>query len=144
MSKSDNFENTLLLTIFNANATGVSSILQTFASGVGTLYVALHTGDPGEAGTQGASETAYTNYARKGVQRTTGATGWTVTGNSVSPGADIDFAECGVTPGGPITHFSIGTNVASVMLYSGIVSPNITMAQGVIPRLKTTSTITED
>ena len=108
----------------------------------GTLTVALHTGDPGEAGTQGASETVYTNYARVGVVRS--AAGWTVSAGSVSPAANIDFAECGATPGGPITHFSLGTGVASMLLYSGVVTPNITMATGVIPRLKTTSTITED
>jgi len=81
------------------------------------------------------------------VARTTG--GWTVAGSdpdpaSVSPVANIDFAECGATPGGPITHFSIGTGVSSKLLYSGTVTPNITMATGVIPRLTTATAITED
>jgi len=73
----------------------------------------------------------------------TGA-GWVVTANSVSPAANIDFAECTAVPGAAITHFSVGTGVANKLLYSGTVTPNITMAVGVIPRLKTTSTITED
>jgi hypothetical protein len=34
--------------------------------------------------------------------------------------------------------------VSNKMLYKGTVTPNITMAAGVIPRLKTTSTISED
>jgi hypothetical protein len=104
--------------------------------------VALHTADPGEAGTQATSETAYTGYARVAVARTSG--GWTVTNNSVSPAANIDFGECTASPGGPITHFSVGTGVSNKLLYSGTVIPNITLAVGVVPRLKTTSTITED
>jgi hypothetical protein len=69
-----------------------------------------------------------------------------VTGNSVSPVANIDFGECTASPGGAITHFAIGTNStgAGKLLYKGTVTPNITMAVGVIPRLKTTSTVTED
>ncbi len=69
-----------------------------------------------------------------------------VSGNSVSPAANIDFGECTASPGAAITHFAIGTDVsgAGKILYSGTVTPNITMAVGVIPRLKTTSTITED
>jgi hypothetical protein len=69
-----------------------------------------------------------------------------VTGNSVSPVANIDFGECTAAPGGPITHFGVGPGAsgATYLLYSGTVTPNITMAVGVTPRLKTTSTITED
>jgi hypothetical protein len=106
--------------------------------------VALHTADPGEAGDQTTSETAYTGYARISVARTTG--GWTVTTNSVSPVANIDFGECTASPGGAITHFSVGPTGggATKIFYSGTVSPNISMAVGVIPRLKTTSTISED
>ena len=71
---------------------------------------------------------------------------FTVTANSVSPVANVDFGECTAAAGAAITHFGIGTasSGAGVLLYSGTVTPNITMAVGVIPRLKTTSTITED
>jgi hypothetical protein len=78
--------------------------------------------------------------------RASGAGGFTVTANSVSPAENIDFGECTASPGGAITHAGI-VNTASgagKLLYSGAVSPTITMAVGVIPRLKTTSTITED
>jgi hypothetical protein len=67
-----------------------------------------------------------------------------VTNNSVSPAANIDFAECTASAGGPITHFGVGTGVSNNLMYSGTVTSNITMAVGVIPRIKTTSTITED
>jgi hypothetical protein len=143
MSKGNTFENDWLKLIFNA--TPIANIADNAASGPLTnLYISLHTADPGEAGDQTTSEAAYTGYARIPVLRTTG--GWTVTTNSVSPVANIDFGECTASPGGPITHFAVGTLVTGTgkLLYSGTVTPNITMAVGVIPRLKTTSTITED
>ena len=141
MSKGNTFENDVLALIFNATAIADLAENDT-TSPATTLTVALHTADPGEAGSQLTSETAYTGYARQTVARTSG--GWTVTGNSVSPAANIDFPECTAAPGAAITYFSVGTGVANKLLYSGTVTPNITMAVGVIPRLKTTSTITED
>lgn len=143
MSKGNTFENDWLKLIFNATA--IANIADNAASAPLTnLYVSLHTADPGEAGNQTTSETAYTGYARVAVARTSG--GFMVSGNSVSPAANIDFGECTASPGAAITHFAIGTDVsgAGKILYSGTVTPNITMAVGVIPRLKTTSTITED
>lgn len=143
MSKGNTFENELLALIFNGTAIADLAENDTTAP-LTALYVALHTADPGEAGTQDTSEAAYTGYARVAVNRNSG--GWTVSGNSVSPAANIDFGECSASPGSPITHFSVGVAAsgASKILYSGTVTPNITMAVGVIPRLKTTSTITED
>jgi hypothetical protein len=148
MSKSNVFETDLLLLIFNntdiANIGDAAGILG--SAGAGNLYVSLHTADPGETGTAVTSETAYTNYARQALARAAGAGGFTVSGNSVSPTDDVDFPECGATPGAPLTHFGI-VNTASgagKLLYSGTLTPNITMAEGVIPRVKNTSTITED
>lgn len=141
MSKGNTYEDDILKLIFNATPIAdLAADDQT--SPATTLTVALHTADPGEAGTQATNETAYTGYARQTVARTTG--GWTVSGGSVSPVANIDFPECTASPGAAITHFSVGTGVSNKLLYSGAVTPNITMAVGVIPRLKTTSAITED
>lgn len=143
MSKSNTFENDLMKLIYNAVA--IANIADNAAaSPLTNLFVALHTADPGEAGDQTTNETAYTGYARQTVARTTG--GWTITGNSASPVANIDFPECTAAPGAAITHASVGVAVsgASKILHSGTLSPNITMAVGVIPRIKTTSTITED
>lgn len=143
MSKGNTYENDLLKLLFNATA--IANVADNAASSPLTnIQVGLHTSDPGETGDQTTNETAYTNYARVAVARTSG--GWTVTNNSVSPAANIDFAECGATPGAAITHFHIGSAASSTgkLFYSGTVTPNITMATGVIPRLKTTSTITED
>lgn len=143
MSKGDTFENDLLKMIFQATA--IANIADNAsASPLTNLYVSLHTADPGDAGNQTTNETAYTGYARVAVARS--GSGWTVTGNSVSPAANIDFGECTASPGAAVTHFGIGTASSGTgkLLYKGAVNPNITMAVGVTPRLKTTSAITED
>lgn len=142
MSKGNTFENDLLALIFNATA--IANIADDAASGPLTnLYASLHTGDPGEAGSQTTSECAYTSYARVAVARS--ALGWTVTGASVSPVGNIDFP---VATGGSetATHFAIGTasSGAGKILYSGTISPNIPIVTGVQPRLSTATTITED
>lgn len=146
MSKSNSWENDLLLLLFNnTNAANIGDATGLRGSTTaGSLYVSLHTADPGEAGDQTTNETAYTGYARVALARSSG--GFTVTANSVSPAANVDFGECTASAGSPITHFGIGTASSGIgkLLYSGTVTPNITMAVGVIPRLKTTSTITED
>jgi hypothetical protein len=142
MSKSNAFENSLLKLIFNATA--IANLADNAASSPLTnLYVSLHTADPGEAGDQSTSEATYTGYARVAVLRTTG--GWTVTNNSVSPVANIDFGNC--TAGtNTITYFGVGTasTGAGVLYYSGTVTPSISVSSGVTPRLTTASTITED
>lgn len=146
MSKSNTFENDLLLLIFNNTAItdiGDAGGLRATAT-AGSLYWALHTADPGEAGTAITSETAYTGYARIAAARS--GAGFTVTGNSVSPPSNVDFGECSASPGGAITYFSVVNTPsgAGKILYSGTMTPNVTMAVGVIPRIKTTSTLTED
>lgn len=145
VGKSDVFENDLLKLVFtNVAITNIGDAGGLLPSAVaGSLYWALYTADPTEEGTAVSNETAYTNYLRVAAARS--GAGFTVTGNSVSPPSNVDFAECGATPGGPITHFGIvnTSTGAGKLLYMGTVTPNITMATGVIPRLKTTSTITE-
>jgi hypothetical protein len=142
MSKSNAFENDLLELIFNGTA--IANLADNAASSPLTnLYVSLHTSDPGEAGTQSTNEATYTSYARVAVARTSG--GWTVTNNSVSPVANIDFPACtGSTD--TITYFGVGSasSGTGVLYYSGTVSPSISVSSGVTPRLTTASTITED
>jgi hypothetical protein len=147
MSKSNTFENDLLQLIFNnvdIADIGDAGGLQNSAA-AGSLYVALHTSDPGEAGTAATNETSYTNYARQAVARTAG--GWTVSGNSVTNTAQITFPECGVT-GATITHASITTAVsgASKILYSGALSSSLAVANQITPFFAagTGVTVTED
>lgn len=146
MSKSNTFENDLMLLLFNNTAiTDIGDAAGLRATtAAGSLYWSLHTADPGEAGTAITSETAYTGYARVAAARS--GAGFTVTGNSVSPPANVDFGECTASPGGALTHFGIVNTSSSAgkLLYKGTLTPNVTMAVGVIPRIKTTSTITED
>lgn len=143
MSKSNTFENDWLKLIFNGTA--IANLADNAAAApLTSLYLALHTADPGEAGTQDTSEAAYTGYARVAVARTAG--GWTVTANSVSPVAPIEFGEMTGGVGGVATYATIGTAASGVgkVLYRGALTPAITYALGVIPRLKTTSAITEE
>lgn len=141
MGKGATFSNDWLKLIFNATA--IANICDNAASSPLTnLYVALHTADPTSAGNQSTSEATYTGYARVAVARSSG--GWTVTTNSVSPAGTISFPAC---TGGTntITNFSIGvaSSGASKILYSGTVTPNISVASGVTPQLTTASTVTE-
>lgn len=146
MSKSNTAENELLLHFFNnsnianiGDATGLRG-----STAAGSLYLALHTADPGEAGTASTSEISYTGYARQAVARS--SAGFTVSGASVTLTANVDFPEMTAGTGGTVTHFSVVKEVsgASVILYSGTVTPNIAVAVGVTPRLKSTTSITED
>ena len=142
MSKGNTFENDLLKLIFNASA--IANIADNAASSPKTvLWCALHTADPGEAGSQNTSEIAYTSYTRVSVARD--STGFTVTNNSVSPVSTISFP-AGTGGSGTATYFSVGTDStgAGKLLYSGTVTPNIVCGSGVTPQLTTASTITED
>lgn len=147
MSKGNTFEADLLALIFNA--TPIANIADNAASSpLASLYVSLHTADPGETGTQTTNETAYSGYARVAVVRS--GSGWTVSGTAptqVAPAANIDFPICTASPGSPITHFAVGvaSSGSSKILYKGTITPNITMAVNVIPRIPAAgSTITED
>lgn len=147
-SKSDTFENDWMLLVFNntaiANIGDAAGLRATTTAG--SFWLSLHTSDPAEAGTAVTNETAYTGYLRQVRARASGAGGFTVTNNSVSPFENVDFPSCTASPGGAITHFGVvnTSSGAGKLLYSGTVTPNITMAVGVIPRLTTASTITED
>ena len=145
MSKGNAFENDLLLLLFNnddiANIGDAAGIQNSVADG--SLFVSLHTSDPGEAGDQTTNEITYTSYARVAVARTTG--GWTVTANSVSPVATISFP-AGTGGSGTATHFGVGslTSGAGLLMYSGTVTPNIVTGDGITPQLSTSTAITED
>src|SRR4051812_40445755 len=140
--KGATFENDLLKLIFQATA--VANIADNAAtSPLTNLFVSLHTADPTDSGNQTSNEISYTGYARVSVARTSG--GWTVTASSVSPVANIDFGAMTGGTGGTVTHWVVGTATSGTgkILYSGTVSPNITVSSGVTPRLSTSSTITE-
>jgi hypothetical protein len=140
MSLSNAAETALLELIFNGT-TWANIADDAGSSPATTLTIALHTADPGEAGAMTANEASYTSYARVTVDRDSG--GFTVSGNSVSPVANIDFP---AATGGSetITHFSVGTGVSNNVIVSGTVSPNIAVSTGVTPRLTTATAMTAD
>lgn len=142
MSKGNTFENDLLLLIFNATA--IANLADDAAtSPLTNIAAALHTADPGETGNMSTSEITYTSYARASVARS--GSGWTVTANSVSPAANIDFP-AGTGGSGTATHFSVGPTGGGTakIFYAGTVTPNIVTGSGVTPRLTTATAITED
>lgn len=135
MSKSNTWENELLLLVFNNTAAaliGDASGLQPSAT-AGSLYVSLHTGDPGEAGNQQTNECAYTSYARVAVARS--GAGWTVSGNAVTNAALVQFPQC--TGGSETaTHFAIGTASSGTgkVLYKGALSASLAISSGIQPQ----------
>lgn len=104
------------------NATTWTSIAQNAGTSPYTsVYVSLHNADPGLNGNQSTNETAYTNYARVAVARTTA--GWTVSGSSPTlfqNATAITFPQCG-TSGDTLTHWGIGwaASGAGTLLASG-------------------------
>ncbi len=111
MSATDVLENGLLSLIFeNANYANVGDATGLRGSSTaGVFYISLHTADPGETGDQTTSESAYTNYARVSVARSTA--GWSVASGVADNDAAITFALCGVT-GSTITHVGIGSDTS--------------------------------
>ena len=133
MPKSTATCNSILALIFNATAWADIAENDT-SSPIGNLYLSLHTGDPGVGGSQTTNETAYTNYVRIAVVRTT--SGWDVpSGGATANAALAQFAQCGVT-GATITHVAIGTasGGAGTVLYAGALSSSLAVANGIQPQ----------
>jgi hypothetical protein len=135
MSKSNAAETAFLTLVFNntdwANI-GDAGGLQNSAA-AGSLYVALHTGDPGDAGNASTSECAYGSYARQAVARS--GAGWTVSGDTVSNAALIQFPQCS-SGSETITYVSITTAVSgtSDILWSGALSASLAVSSGIQPQ----------
>lgn len=142
MSMSDTFENDLLKLLLNGTAITGLAINATSAP-LTSLYLSLHTADPGESGTQATSEIAYTGYARAEVVRS--AAGWTIAGNVANLTSAISFP-AGTAGNGTASFFAVGTSAtgAGKILFSGPVSPTIATGAGITPQLGTGTTITLD
>jgi hypothetical protein len=134
MSMSNAFETQLLQLIFeNANAANIGDATGLRGSSTaGVFYIALHTADPGEGGSQNTSEATYTGYARVSVARSTA--GWTVSGNSVSNDAAITFGAC-TAGSSTCTYFSIGTDSSGAgnLLLSGALGASLAVTAGITP-----------
>lgn len=97
-----------------------------------TLYLSLHSVDPGETGDQTTSEIAYTGYARVALTK---ASDWTDAGSTFTNANLEQFPIC---TGGSATatHFAIGTAVsgAGVRLASGVLGAALNISNGIQPQ----------
>lgn len=101
-------------------------------------YIALHTADPANAGTQLTSEATYTGYARVAV---TASTGFSVASSGASQNTGlIQFPQC---TGGTnvITHVSIGTSAsgAGQIIYRGALNASLSVANLIQPQFSASS-----
>lgn len=133
MPKATTTCNKILALIFNATAW--ANMADNAASSPYTnLYLSLHTSNPGVGGSQTTNETAYTNYARVAVVRTT--SGWTAPSSGATANAAlIQFAQCGAS-GATITHVAIGTDSsgAGLVLYAGALNSSLAVANLIQPQ----------
>ncbi len=119
------FENAALADV--GDATGLPA-----AATAGSMYISLHTSSPGVGGSQTTNESAYTNYVRVAVARST--SGWTVSSLNISNDAAVTFPLCGVT-GSTVTHFGIGSasSGAGHLYFFGALSASKAIAVGDTP-----------
>lgn len=134
MSATNAFEDKILslyLTNVAAANIGDAGGLQPSAT-AGSVYISLHTSDPGETGDQTTNETTYTSYARQAVARS--AAGWTVTSGVCDNDAQIAFPT-GTGGSGTVTHFGVGSAVSGAgnRDLNGTCTPNLVVGSGVTP-----------
>lgn len=96
------------------------------------LWIALHTADPGEAGTATTSEAAFGSYARVALSR---STEFTVSGNQVTNAVLAQFPQC--TSGSEtITYASIVTTAsgAGTVVVRAQLNTPIPVSTGIQPQ----------
>jgi len=105
--------------------------------GVTQFYLALHTADPGAAGTQISSETNYVGYARQAVNRSAAAMPCTLgAGGNASKAvlaADAVFPDIGVgSANQTITFWSLGFSAAGAgeIIFRGAIVPTLPISAG--------------
>lgn len=106
-----------------------------------TLFVSLHSADPGAGGNQTTSELSYTGYARASIARSSGSPAWTVTAPGSAPQAvnagTVSWPAC--TGGsGTAAWFAVGTLTSGTgkILYRGqITTPSggLAISNGITP-----------
>ena len=136
---SNAFANDLLRLVFHGAT--IDGLAADITGGLGQLYISLHTEDPGAAGTQETSEVDYEGYTRIAIPRT--ADGFTIDGTVMNPTEAWEFGE--MTAGDPqtATYMAIGTDETGPgkILFRAAMQPTIALAEGVTPRLRTSSTL---
>lgn len=126
-------------------ATAWSNVADNAASSPLTnTYVSLHTASLTAGGSgQAENETAYTNYARVAVAR---STGWAAaSGGATSNAATISFAQCGAS-GATLTHVATGTGSSGAgnVWHYGALNSSLAVSSGITPQFAANAlTITE-
>lgn len=135
MSKSNTSENAVL----DAQLRGVDPSYRANAN----RYIALHTADPGEAGSAITSEATYTGYARVGVVASTGFSAASL-GSSSNTGL-IQFGEC-TSGSDTITHMSIVDTAsgAGIIIYSGALTASRSVSAGIQPQFPISSIVVNE
>jgi hypothetical protein len=108
-----------------------------------TIYLALYTADPGEAGTAITNECAYGSYARVAITK---SSGWTDSGSTFTNAGLLQFPEC--TSGTEtITHVGLVTTAsgAGQLVISGALTASRSVSSGIQPQFAIAAlSITED
>lgn len=135
MSKSNDLENDVLAKIFQ-------DVDFSWDAGA-TLYVSLHTGDPGEGGSQTTNECTYGDYARVAVTRD--ATGWDVAGNQASNDDLLQFPQAS-SGTETVTHVGIGTAASGAgrLLYKGLLNSSIPVQSGIQPQFAANQLVVQE
>jgi len=104
------------------------------SSPLANTYVALHTGNLTAAtNSQAENESAYTDYARQAVLR---SSGWdAASGGATANAATISFPQCGVT-GSTVSHVSTGVAVsgATAVWHYGALNSPLAVSAGITPQ----------
>lgn len=133
MPKSTSLCNSLLALLYNATA--ISNVADNAASSpLTSVSIALATASYSTSSTLASNETAYTNYARQDVLRTTG--GWAApSSGATSNAAAIEYPQCGVT-GATITSAATGKTGggAAIAWHYGDLNAPISVSNQIQPR----------
>jgi hypothetical protein len=127
-----------LKAVYQAVFSDLATIWQNAGSPATNLYISLHTANPGATGTQSTSEATYgggTGYARVAVART--SAGFTITGETITNAAAINFGACVGGTGETETYVGIGTAAsgAGILLWFGALTSSLAVNNGITPSI---------
>lgn len=96
-----------------------------------TQYLALFTGDPGEAGSL-AAEADYTGYGRVALTK---ASAWTDNGSTFANAALVQFGAC-TAGNNALTHFAVVDTPSGAVnqMISGALSGTLNVSAGIQPQ----------
>src|ERR1700722_272498 len=126
------FQNTAAANIGNTGGLQPSTV-------AGSLYISLHTSDPGITGNQTSNEVttgAYASYTRVGIVRSSAQ--WTISGSTSAQVVNINpvtFPQCTGGTGATLTYFAVGTALTGTgeILYSGPLTSSLAVSNNITP-----------